>query len=303
MASSAFCDENWLGEGSCGGIVSDPKHNYFNIMSLPGMRLLYGKEQWGHLTTWLTEMAVYAGDKESRAEVYGKMISPPKDGKHGEWVLPKWKDYEHVAGLAIIHDIPGVGGNSLDVPAWLVYEIERLMGWDEHVQFTGYWEADRYLKMDGGVPEKIVCSLYHRPSDAPPPVFITDSAAYNPEVSSIFHTADNCRANLKSAGASKNGWLILAPMNNTDEDVTLTLHPDLKAFGLDSLADGQLRDIYRDYEGNWQPVAYWRANNDDPEATYLEFKPAGEVFPLTNGAANVPVSKRNFRMLLLETRQ
>ena len=167
MATAAFCDDNWLGEGACGSISSDPKHNYYDLVSLPGMRLLYGKEQWGHLTSWLTEMAVYAGDRETNAEVYGKMISPPKDGHHGKWILPKWKDYEHVAGLAIIHDIGQVGGNDLQAPIWTVYEIERLMGWDDYVQFTGYWETGDRLKVIGGVPEKIVCSLYHRPASAP----------------------------------------------------------------------------------------------------------------------------------------
>ena len=164
-----------------------------------------------------------------------------------------------MAGLAIIHDIGQVGGNDFQAPIWTVYEIERLMGWDDYVQFTGYWETGDRLKVIGGAPEKIVCSLYHRPASAPPPVVVANSAAYNPAAAfSTFYTADRCRTNLKAAGANEKGWLILTPMNNTDEDVTLTLRPDLKAFGLSCLAGGQLRDIYRDYEGGWQPNGGWR---------------------------------------------
>ncbi|MDD5705624.1 MAG: DUF6067 family protein [Kiritimatiellae bacterium] len=294
MVSAAFCDDNWLGEGACGAIVADPKHNYYDLVTLPGMRLQYGKEHWGHLTSWLTEMGVYVGnDPEARADVYGKMVKPPKDGEPGEWILPKWKDYEHVAGLAIVHDLPQVGGNSLDVPWWKVQEVERLMGWDDHVEFTGYWESGDRLTVQGGVPEKIVCALYRRPASAPPATFVTNCAAYNPwgTTYGVFYTKDGCRAKLRAAGANKNGWLILAPMNNTDEDVTLTLKPDLPAFGLEALANGRLRDIYRDYEGDWK--------KDDMR---LQFQPEGESFPMTTGVAVVPVAKRNFRMLLLEPR-
>ena len=92
-------------------------------------------------------------------------------------------------------------------------------------------------------------------------------------------------------------------MNNTDEDVTLTLRPNLKAFGLSCLAGGQLRDIYRDTRAAGSRTAAGAPNNDDPKAPYLVFKPAGAVFPMTDGAAVVTIPKRNFRMLLLEPRR
>ncbi|MDD5708394.1 MAG: hypothetical protein PHR35_20940 [Kiritimatiellae bacterium] len=52
---------------------------------------------------------------------------------------------------------------------------------------------------------------------------------------------------------------------------------------------------------------YWpMANFSGDSGTvslYLVFRPAGEAFSMTNGAAIVTIPKRDFRMLLLEPRQ
>ena len=145
-----------------------------------------------------------------------------------------------------------------------------------HVKFTGYWELGDLLQIEGGVKEKIVCSLYYRPA-------VKDAS-----------------------GVTSQPWLMLVPMNNTDADVTLILKPNLKKFGLPDLAAGQLHDTYRgmDYTFDGEKMQKgWRANAGDPEAPYMEIKGEKIVFPLENGAAKVPVPKRNFRALLLEPRE
>jgi len=274
VALASFFDDNWFGEGLISPLIASPEKNYCRVVDLPYARVVFGNEKWGHYTSWLTEMACVAGnDPEKRAEWYGKMVEPPKDGKRGKWTLPRWTDYEHVAGLGIIHDMWAVGGNDLQLPWMKLLEMERRMGWDDNVRFVGYWELGDLLQVEGGVKEKIVCSLYYRPAVE------------------------------EAAGTRSKPWLMLAPMNNTDEDITLTLKPNLEKFGLDELADGQLRDAYRgmDYTFDGEKMQTgWRANAGDPEAPYMEIKGEKVVFPMENGAAQVSVGRRNFRALILE---
>ena len=87
-------------------------------------------------------------------------------------------------------------------------------------------------------------------------------------------------------------------MNNTDEDVTVTLKPNLKKFGLEALADGRLRDMYRATELIHDMG--WILNKGDLEPPYHVLKAEEIVFPMKNGAAEVAIPKRNFRALLLE---
>lgn len=300
MVDGAFMDENWIGEGLIGPIQATPEKNYYRVVDLPMARYCFLKEPWGHPTGWLTELACSAGtDKAKRAEWYGKMVRPPKDGRHGDWTLPRWKDYEHVAGLALTHDMWNAGGNDLTLPVVVLDEVQRRMGWDDHVKFIGYWDLGDALQVEGGIPEKIVCSVFYRPAGPPS----------NPRIATLnldalcpfgkMSVGDATKSFLRAAGARKDGWLVLAPFNNTDEDATVTLRPNLKKFGFASLANGRLHDIYRAFDGAWQGPPGWLANAGDPEAPYLEVKPSWEVFPIENGAARIPVAKRNFRALVL----
>jgi hypothetical protein len=269
MPIAAFCDDNWLGEGDCGALAASKGKNYFDIYDLPTFRMKFVNEQWGHLTSWLTEMATAGPNtREWREAVYGKMISPPKDGKRGEWILPKWKDYEHVAGLVWAHDAFITGGNSLDLPVMVLREMQRQAGFDDTMQFIGYWALGNALRIEGGEPEKIVCSLYFKP------------------------------AGKDAQGAPTTPWLMLAPFNNTDYDVTLTLRPNLAKFGLDGLENGRCLDLYRAINWTFAPTA-WKPNNDDPEPPYMVGKPVHEYFPLRNGAVSVTVPARSFRALLV----
>jgi hypothetical protein len=104
----------------------------------------------------------------------------------------------------------------------------------------------------------------------------------------------------REVGDSHRGWLLLVPMNNTDEDVTITLRPNLAKLGFSSLANGKLRDVYRLFDGAWQGPPGWLPNVGDPESPYIPIKGQDVTFPMKNGVATVAVPKRNFRMLLLQ---
>ncbi len=293
----AFADDNLIGEGYIGPLCGAPQHNYYNIVNLPTARVNFLNAPWGHLNSWLTEMACTAGDdREQRAGWYGKMLSPPKDGKPGQWILPRWKDYEHVAGLGLLHDMWSIGGNNLQL-AWLWgNEIKRMMHWDDNVRFVGYWELGDQLQVDGAVPEKIACSVYYRPAGLAPfaaPVGDARKASYV-----NFTVADDVKTSLAKAGDNPKGWLILAPMNNTDADVVLTLKPNLAALGFPSLANGQASDLFRACDFRWGPPG-WLANNGDPESPNITVPGKPETFAVLNGAVKVTVPERSFRMLLL----
>jgi len=270
MPIAAFCDENWSGEGLIGPIGNTPEKNYYRVVDLPYARIEFRNEQWGHFQNWLTELGVSAGtDPERRAEWFGKMISPPKDGKRGEWVIPRMADYDHVAGLALIHDMWNIGGNDAGISAQRLNKMMREMGWDEAVRFRGYWELGDRLIVDGGVPEQIVCSLFYRP------------------------------AGKDADGKPTKPWLMLAAMNNSDEDATITLRPNLKMFGLESLANGVMRDMYAatGYVYDLPTVL----NPGDPEPPYVVIDPEEKLFAMKSGAAQVSIPKRHFRALLLES--
>jgi len=241
-------------------------------------------------------------DKEKRAAWYGKMVTPPKDGKHGEWTLPHWKDYEHVAGLGLAHDMWQVGGNDLQLPSAVLDEIERRMLWDDKVKFIGYWELGDALRVEGGVPERIVCSVFCRPahSVAPHRLDFGDEEIDKMMPFGQFHVAENVKSFLRAAGKNKRGWLILAPFNNSDDDVTITLRPNLAKLGFAQQENGQWRDVYRMFDGAWQAPPGWLPNVGDPEPPYIAIKGQDAMFPMKDGVATIPIPKRNFRMLLLQ---
>jgi hypothetical protein len=298
MAVASFCDDNWIGEGFIGPIAGTPERNYYRVLDLAAARYWFVNEARGHLTSFLTELATTAGDdRERRAECYGKMVRPPRDGKPGEWTLPRWKDYEHVAGLGMIHDLWQVGGNDLQLPWMYWMEMCRQMRWDDQVRFLGYWEAGDAVRVGGGVPEKVVCSVYYRPGGVGAPRVPKWDA--KKVTFGTFRIPESASAFLHTAGQSAGGWVILVPMNNTDEDVTFTLRPDLKKLGVSAMVGGRLLDVFRAFNFTWQGPPGWFANAGDPEPPQITIKGHEEAFPLVDGTAKVTVPKRNFRVLLL----
>jgi len=273
LMRGAFCDENWTGEGLIGPIGGTPEKNYYRVVDLPFCRIEYRGEQWGHLQNWLTELACSAGDsKEKRAGWYGKMIEPPKDGKPGKWIIPQMPSYDHVAGLGFIHDSWTIGGNDLAMIGLnRLSLVQEEFGWGTDIEFIGYWELGDALGMEGGVPEKIVCSIYYKPARKDK----TGAILLKPK-------------------------LMLVPMNNTDKDVTVTLLPNLKKFGLEELKDGVLWDAYRGIGCTIKMPKSWRANAGDPEAPTFVFNSERIVYRMKDGGAEVDLPKRNFRALILD---
>jgi len=271
MPVAAFADDNWSGENLITPIGNTEEKNYYRVFDLAYARLEYRSEQWGHMQAWLTELGVWAARDPDRRELwYGKMVEPPKDGKRGKWIVPRMADYEHVAGLALIHDMWMFGGNDAGISREIVRKMKRRLSWDDSIQFTGYWDLGETLEMDGAVPEKVVCSVYFKP------------------------------AGTGADGKATKPWLMLVPMNNTDQDVTVTLRPNLSKFGLTHLADGQLRDAYRAtdfiYEGGK------KLNERDVEVPYVVFESQRQVYVLDGGSATLKLPKWNFKALLLEPR-
>ena len=269
MAVAAFADENWSGEGLITPIGNTPEKNYYRVVDLPYARFEFRSEHLGHFQNWLTELGVYAGlDPDKREQWYGKMIEPPANGKRGKWIIPRMADYEHVAGLAMIHDMWQFGGNDSGISVRLLTKMMRDMQWDDTIEFMGYWDLGDSIEMIGGVPEKIVCSVYYKP------------------------------AGTDAEGKATQPWLMLVPMNNTDEEVTVTLRPNLTKFGMSDLENGQLRDMYKavSYIHDWKT----KLNERDVEPPYIVIEGKREVYPMQNGSVTLTIPKRNFKALLLE---
>jgi hypothetical protein len=153
--------------------------------------------------------------------------------------------------------------------------------------------------VDGAIPEKIACSVYYRPAGLAPfaaPVVTGEARRTSPLNITV---SDDAKAFLAKAGDSSKGWLILAPMNNTDADVTLTLKPNLAALGFASLANGHANDIFRTFGFRWQGPPGSIANIGDPEPPNITVQGKPGNFAVENGTVRVTVPKRSFRMLLL----
>ncbi|MDD5705106.1 MAG: DUF6067 family protein [Kiritimatiellae bacterium] len=156
LATAAFCDENWMGEGLIGPIRATPEKNYYRVVDLPMARVDFRAEHYGHLTAWLGELGC-------SAEWVGVEVEPGVDGKPGKWVLPRWKDYEHEIGISFVNDTFTIGGNESPLPSFRLAILQDQLQWAPDVRFIGYWELDDRLAVGGGVPETIVCSIYCRP--------------------------------------------------------------------------------------------------------------------------------------------
>jgi hypothetical protein len=295
-----FCDENWLGEGLIGPLRGTPEKNYYRILDMHTCRIWLTPWLWGHESSFLTEMASAYGDTpELRAGWYGRMLTPPKDGQHGEWDLPRWSDYEHVAGLGMIHDMWQIGGNDLQL-AWMwMQEVCRMMRWDDHVRFLGYWQLGDALTVEGGAPEQIVCSVYYRPSGLPVPIVPEMRQQDRITTYRNFIVGEEVKQTLRELGESNDGWLVLVPMNNSDQDVTLTLKPNLGKLGFQKLANSTLIDLFRISNFSWQGPPGWYANAGDPEPPYITVNLQAASFTMRNGVAQITVPKRSFRALLL----
>ena len=224
MATAAFCDDNWLGEGLAAGSVPT-QHNYNDLIFLPGMRSCTARSSGTPHQLAYGDGGVCRRPGDA-SELYGKMTilretatsangSCPSGRTTSAWPASRSSTTSGRAATSPGADLDSLRSRAAD-------------GWDDYVQFTGYWEPSDRLKVIGRAPEKMVCSLYHRPAAPPPPVVVANSAATIPLRHFHLHTADRCRRP-ESRGKTKR-LAHSTPMNNTDEDVTLTLRP-VEAFG------------------------------------------------------------------------
>jgi len=85
----------------------------------------------------------------------------------------------------------------------------------------------------------------------------------------------------------KPGRVLLVPLNDTDQPVTLRMRPNLKALGLVS-PGAEVKDLYR-----------WQAFEGPTEGGRFIFRGNRDVFPLRDGTVACEVPPRSFRMLLL----
>jgi hypothetical protein len=292
---AAFCDDNWMGEGDIAAVMASPTDSYFESMDLPRARLQFGKQHWGFLTSWLTELALAVDQSPAgRARVYGA-YNPQRQC----YELPLWKSVEHVAALFAVHDMWQVGGNDLQLPTWWLQQLYRTMRWDQHVNFVGYWELGDLLTVEGGVEDQVVCSLYSRPGRAGPP-----EAPYpvdRPHDWADFSMSEQARAYLQQAGASEAGWLILVPMNNTDQEVTVKLRPNFSRMMTASPAKPRYRDIYRAFDYTWTAPPGWKPLENAPTPVQFQIAGRDERFTPEGDTVTVTIPPRSFRMLLLES--
>ncbi len=223
------------------------------------------------LTDWYTYMPLARFRAEQMPHNWGVMrdcipyFSPAApEEMRARIYSPEWEaQATHVAGLCVLHD------TSLSV-AWLwgvpwhrIQHAREQFGFTEgqrEIRFVGYWDSADWLQMDGEIPEQVVCSLYLR----------TDRRG-------------------RITGA------LFVPFNNTDEEVTVTLRPDLAKLRMTSMKHATLRDLYQCQEWEQNTVDH----NGAVTSTY-HIKGSFDQFPMTDGACTFTLKPRSFRLLVLE---
>ncbi|MCC6580197.1 MAG: hypothetical protein IT440_07115, partial [Phycisphaeraceae bacterium] len=96
------------------------------------------------------------------------------------------------------------------------------------------------------------------------------------------------------------GWLVLAPMNNTDQDVTIKLRPNWRALPVLAPARWRLRDIYRAFDFSWTAPPGWMPNEGAILPVRFNILGKDEHFDADGDVVTVTVPARSFRLLLME---
>jgi len=76
----------------------------------------------------------------------------------GNKPVPSRKMYRHLSGLCWVHDTP-LWGEITPIDIW--FKLAD-WGWDEKVEFIGYWNSGDLFSLDSGGMESVVASLWYR---------------------------------------------------------------------------------------------------------------------------------------------
>jgi len=123
---------------------------YPRIMPLERFRSTFAKQLYGVDVAFLSQLWV---DRRQKEDEYYK--------KHGSRTPPpgRRRRYRHLSGLCWVHDSP-IWGEIEPIDAWF-----KLVdwGWDEKVEFIGYWNTRGAYELDAGGEKNIVASVWYRP--------------------------------------------------------------------------------------------------------------------------------------------
>ena len=147
MTQLAFSDFMLTGEHLCKPQMAT-ELNYYNILTLDGMRAEYLGEKFGIPHVFLPNIArSVESDKKKFDKVYSTEGIPAA---------------EHVIGMTWIHDIPVYHAYMHLGTIDQSYRTKKAFGWDKDTKFIGYWENGNLVQVSSD-KQPVVVSVYKRP--------------------------------------------------------------------------------------------------------------------------------------------
>lgn len=141
--------------------------NYFDYVGLPLFRAEFAGHNFGVPVVFLPEFAPASGDSpESRRWWYAQdrpmvYVGTAPPGHEAE-LYEANRAVEHLVGLSLVHDSRLWATYAVMASQYAVWRAQQEFGWGVNVEFVPYWNAGPYLAVEGGMPDKVVVSLYRK---------------------------------------------------------------------------------------------------------------------------------------------
>jgi len=173
LAVFAFADSFAVGEQFGTGLrrvkgTRPQDVKYFDYPTIPWFRAEFQGHNFGVPIAFLPEFAPASGNSpESRNWWYAEdrpLVYVQTAPAGQEQLLYRANAaVEHLVGMALVHDTRLWATYAIMGAQHSVWKAQEQFGWDADVRFVPYWNLQGLATIDGGVPEKVVVSLYHKP--------------------------------------------------------------------------------------------------------------------------------------------
>ncbi len=152
MAQLAYSDVLVTGEKVDQNILRRDRA-YYNIYDLDSFRAEFAPQKYGIPIFYLPQ--IYRSLEDSPANLRWLNNDPES-----------LKASEHILGLVFLHDLMNYSAYVQVDPARWITQIKNSFGWDDAVEFIGYWDvASRNLISMPAAPQDVVVSVFRRNAD------------------------------------------------------------------------------------------------------------------------------------------
>ena len=229
--------------------------DYYDYITLDKFRTEFMGHQWGgQLTYLLSEYWNFAEPNNPVSSVHYWMGGDPSIDRIAE----------HLSGMQLVHDVQPTCGSAV---SHAILAAQDEFGWDERVEFLPYWDSEKYVTIDSGGVEPVICSVFKRENEVMLVLF--NDSDQDAKVTLKIH--------FDALGVKRSeGYLLRDPIGyNRDGG---------------GFAKGQARWASKGMQQWW---------SEEPEI-FKSYGNTNGLFLLVEDSATVSVMKRNYRVFFVE---